>query len=166
MFPPTYKLWLLVTKCCCVTFVSLFINLRHPRDFVKSFKTSAVSFHIAHIPKGNLVLLCTNVFLWHIGIFSLPAEGLFSCSRLRGTQGSPPGHQGASFGPWPSRGTRSGSSKWQVPTGSDSEHVEPHPGPCKPTYYRLKECPTAHVISGILNVVNVVRHYLVMERLK
>ena len=30
--------------------------------------------------------------------------------------------------------------------------------------YKLKECPTAHVISGILNVVNVVRHYLVMER--
>ena len=43
--------------------------------------------------------------------------------------------------------------------------------------YRLKEFPTAHVqvkrmsdgphvIYGILNVVNVVRHYLVMERLK
>ena len=32
--------------------------------------------------------------------------------------------------------------------------------------YKLKECPTAHVISGILKVVNVVRHYLVMERLK
>ena len=32
--------------------------------------------------------------------------------------------------------------------------------------YKIKECPTAHVISGILNVVNVVRHFLVMERLK
>ena len=32
--------------------------------------------------------------------------------------------------------------------------------------YKLKECPTAHVISGILNVVNVVRHYLMVERLK
>ena len=32
--------------------------------------------------------------------------------------------------------------------------------------YRFTECPTAHVISGNLNVVNVVRHYLVMERLK
>ena len=33
--------------------------------------------------------------------------------------------------------------------------------------YKLKECPTAHihVIYGILNVVNVVKHYLVMERL-
>ena len=32
--------------------------------------------------------------------------------------------------------------------------------------YKLKECPTAHTISGMLNVVNVDRHYLVMERLK
>ena len=44
-----------------------------------------------------------------------------------------------------------------------------------PPTYRLNECPAAHVkvkrmsegshvIYGILNVVNVVRHYLVMER--
>ena len=32
--------------------------------------------------------------------------------------------------------------------------------------YKLKECPTAGVISGILNVVNVVGHHFVMERLK
>ena len=32
--------------------------------------------------------------------------------------------------------------------------------------YELKECPTAHVIYEILNVVNVVRHYFVMERLR
>ena len=32
--------------------------------------------------------------------------------------------------------------------------------------YKLKGRPTAHVISGIWNVVNVVRHYLVMERIK
>ena len=41
------------------------------------------------------------------------------------------------------RGTCSWGSKWQVPTGSDSEHVGPS-RPMKPTY-RLKECPTAHV---------------------
>ena len=37
------------------------------------------------------------------------------------------------------------------------------------TYYiinRLRKCPTSHVISGILNVINVVRHYLVMGRSK
>ena len=32
--------------------------------------------------------------------------------------------------------------------------------------YRLKECPTAHVISVISNVIHVFRHYLVMERLQ
>ena len=46
-----------------------------------------------------------------------------------------------------------------------------------PPTYRLKECPTAHVqvkimsegshlMYGMLNVGNVVRRYLVMERLK
>ena len=33
-------------------------------------------------------------------------------------------------------------------------------------YVQVKECPAAHVISGILNIVNGVRHYLVIERLK
>ena len=32
------------------------------------------------------------------------------------------------------------------------------------THLPDKKCPTAHVISMILNVVNVVRHYVVMER--
>ena len=32
--------------------------------------------------------------------------------------------------------------------------------------YKLRECPAAHVIPGILNVVNVVRHRMVMERWK
>ena len=53
-----------------------------------------------HSPKGILVLLCVNVFFWHFGIFSLPAAGLFSCSRLRGTQGARP-DTGRKFGPWP-----------------------------------------------------------------
>ena len=36
--------------------------------------------------------LCITMYkcvFWHIGIFSLPTAGLFSCSRLRGTQGAP-----------------------------------------------------------------------------
>ena len=33
------------------------------------------------------------------------------------------------------------------------------------THVQVKtQCPTAHVISRIMNVVNVVRHYMVMER--
>ena len=72
--------------------------------------------------------------------------------------GSPPRYRAQVWALAEVRGMCSGGSNWQVPTGSDSEHVEPS-RPSKPTY-RLKECPTAQVISGILNVVNVVRHYL------
>ena len=51
---------------------------------------SPPGFHVAHIPKENFVLLCINVLFWQIGMFSLPAAGLFSCSRLRGMQGARP----------------------------------------------------------------------------
>ena len=79
----------------------------------------------AHAGGENLVLLCINVFFWHFGICSLPVAGLFSCSRLRGTQGACP-DLARKFGPWPrSASTCSGGSKWQVPSGRDSEHVEP-----------------------------------------
>ena len=40
--------------------------------------------------------------------------------------------------------------------GAVQPPANPHTG--------LNECPTAHVISGILNVINVVRHSLVMEK--
>ena len=78
--------------------------------------------------------------------FSLPAACLSSCSRLRGTC--------------------SGGSKWEVPSGRDSEHVEPSrhmQTHAHNTWYILTR-PTAHAISMILKVVNVARHYLVMER--
>ena len=60
------------------------------------------------------------------------------------------------------RRTCSGGSKPQVTRGRHSERVEPS-RPMQ-THNRLTKCPTAHVISRILNVVIVVRHYLVMER--
>ena len=94
--------------------------------------------------------------------FSLPAVGLFSCSRLHGTQGARGNTRAQVWAPVDIRGTCSGGSKSQVPTGRHSEHV----GPSRPlkTTYMLKECPPAHVISGILNVINVVRHDVVMEK--
>ena len=49
------------------------------------------------------------------------------------------------------------------PTGRNFEHVEPS-RPLQTHVYRLEECPTAHVIFGILNDINVVRRYLVMEK--
>ena len=75
--------------------------------------------------------------------FSLPAEGLFSCSRLRGTQGARPDITVQVWALAEVRGTCSGGSKWQVPTGSDSEHVEPS-RPMQ-THVQVKECQTAHV---------------------
>ena len=97
---------------------------------------------------------------------SLPVAGLFSCSRLRRTQGARPDTTAQVWALVEVRGICSGGSKREVPTGSDSEHVEPSTLMQTHVQVELKECPTAHVISGILNGVNVVRHYLVMERFK
>ena len=161
VFSNVHKLWLLL----CYLRVP-FHELASPPEF-----------HFAHIPKGNLIYItmyiCVFLARWHL--FSLPAAGCFSYSRLRGTQGAYPDTTAHVWALAEVRGTCSGGSKWQVPTGSDSEQLEPS----RPMHtnvttqknirrlmYKLKEFPTAHVISGILNVVNVVRHYLVMWRLK
>ena len=110
-------------------------------------------------PRRKILYMYINVFFWPFGIiFSLPAAGLSSCSRLRGTQGAHP-DPACKFGPWPrsvarALGVQSGkSARGRIPsTYSD-------PSLCKLTY-RLKECPTSHVISGISYVINVVRHYI------
>ena len=102
------------------------------------------------------------MWFFHIGIFSLPAAGLFSLSAP-GNAGSPPEPHGASVG------NRRGP--WHVVWGFKvaSNHgkafrarraIQAHAN----IRTILKKCPTAHVISRILKVVNVVRHYLVMER--
>ena len=135
---------------CCVTFVSLFINLRHPRDFT------------LHTPqRGTLhyyIYICVFLALRH---FSLPASGLFSCSRRRGTQGARP-DPARKFGPWPRSAARAlGVQSGKSPRGGIPSTWS-HPGACKPKN-RLKQYPTAHVISGILNVINVVRDYLLSD---
>ena len=73
----------------------------------------------------------------------------------------------ASLGP--GRGPRHvlWGSKWQVPSGRDSEHVEPS-RPMQTHVHNtfltwVKKCPTAHAISMILNVT-AARHYLVTEK--
>ena len=83
-------------------------------------------------------------------VFSAPAHA-----------GSSPEHHGASMGPGRGPWHVIWGSKSQQTTGRHCEHVviQAHANT-----YRLKECPTAHVISRILNVVNVIRHYSVMER--
>ena len=68
--------------------------------------------------------------------FSFAAAGLFSCSGLRGTKGARRNTRAQVWALADIRGTCSGGSKSQVPTGRHSEHV----GPSKPlqTHVRPK----------------------------
>ena len=70
------------------------------------------------------MLLCINVFLGNSAFFSLPAAGV---SRALGfvARREPARTPRRKFGLAEVRGTYSGGFKWQVPSGSDSEHVEP-----------------------------------------
>ena len=72
-----------------------------------------------HILLRTIFFFCTSTF------FSLPAAGLFSCSRLRGTHGARLNTTAQVWGLAEVRGTCSGGSKSQVTTGRHSEHVEP-----------------------------------------
>ena len=105
---------------CCATNVSVF-NLRHPRDFT-----------LTHIPKRNLVRIYIYMCFFHpSAFFSLPAAGLSSCSRLRGTQGARPDPI-RKFGPPP----RSVARALGVESGTSARGGIPstysHPGPFKP----------------------------------
>ena len=96
--------------------------------------------------------------------FYLLAAGLSSCSWLRGTQGAHPDPI-RKFGPRPRSVARAVGVESGTSAGGGIPSTYSHPGPCKPTrtkyiINRLKKCPTSHVISGILNVINVVRHYI------
>ena len=112
------------------------------------------------------------VLLAHRHFFS-SGRGSFLVLSAPWHAGGPPGPRAQVWALAEVRSTWPGGSKWQVPSGRDSEHVEP--GPCKPKY-RLKKCPTAHVKvkrmsdgscdTWDLQCRHIVRHYLVMERLK
>ena len=108
MFPPTYISY----DYCCVTFVSLFINLRPPRDFTLTHPEGEPCISIQ-------MCFCTSTFV------SLAAAGYFSCSRFRGTQGARPNTTAQVWALAEVRGTCSGGSKSQVTTGMHPEHVEP-----------------------------------------
>ena len=104
--------------------------------------------------KGNLVL---TMFFWPFGTFCSSGRGCFLVLSAPWHAGSPPEHQGASVGP--------GRRPWHVLWGF--EVARPHGEAFRarraihaPANARIKECPTAHVISGTLNVIYVIRHYL------
>ena len=69
-----------------------------------------------------------NVFFFTSAFFAFLSAGLFSCSRLLGTQGVRPDTTAQAWALVEVRGTFSWGSKsenWQVTTGRHSEHVEP-----------------------------------------
>ena len=110
MFPPTY----LTCNCCCVTFVSLFINLRHPQYFMSHTSRRGTFYEYIEMR-----------------IFG-PSE--FFCSSGRGSflviwapwhAGRPPGPHTQVWAMAEVRPTCSRGPKSQVPSGRHSEHVEP-----------------------------------------
>ena len=98
--------------------------------------------------------------------FSLSSANLSSCPRLRGTQGARPDpihNLGPGRGPWHVLWR----SKVIRPLGEAFRAfraVQAHANPCTEyIIHRLKEYPTTHVISGNMNVINVVRHYMTSD---
>ena len=135
----------------CATCVSVF-NLRHPREFTST-----------HIPKGNLAYIYTNVLSWPFGSVFFSGPGSFLVLSAPWHAGSPPGPLTQVGALAEGRGTCSGGSKWHVHSRRHSEHVEPSRSMQTHVHIyvinRLKNCPAFHVIPGILNVINVVRHW-------
>ena len=87
-------------------------------------------FHFNTHPEGEPCIYLVyidyiNVFFHPSAFFSLTAAGLFPCSQLCGAQGVCPDTTVHVWALAEVRGTYSGGSEWQIPTGSDSEHVEP-----------------------------------------
>ena len=76
------------------------------------------------------------VFFWHIGILFSSGRGSFLVLSAPWHAGSPPGHWVLVWALAEVHGTCSGDSKWQVPSGRDSEHV----GPSRPlrTHVQVK----------------------------
>ena len=113
------------------------------------------------------ILLCINVFflaLRHFLLFrpQVVSRALGSVARREPAR-IPRGKFGPGRGPWHVFcGFKVASPHGEV--FQSRRAIQAHAKPR--TWYRLKKCPTAHVICGVLIAVNVVRHYLMMEMLK
>ena len=110
------------------------------------------------------VLICVFICFCTSACFSSSGRGSILVLSAPGHAGSPPEHHDASVGPgqgqchvlWGFKVARNHGEAFRARRAIHA-HANPR------TYYRLKQCPTVHhVISRILNVVNVVKHYLVM----
>ena len=85
--------------------------------------TSGIS-HRTH-PEGEPCIAIYKCVFWHFVIFFFPGRWSFLVLSAPWHAGSPPGHHGASLALPEVRDTCSMGSKWQVPTGRHSNHVEP-----------------------------------------
>ena len=131
---------------------------RRPPPILKLVILGYISVHDRHKQPPPDICIYVYCSLGPLAFLSLPAAGLFSCSRLRGTQGARPDPV-RKFGPWPRSVARALAVESRTPLGEDSEHVEPS-RPLQ-THVQVKRMSGGFiVISGILNVINVVRPYL------
>ena len=69
--------------------------------------------------------MTSPVFFWHFAIFFSSGRGSFFVLSAPWRAGRPPGPRAHVWALAEVRGTCSGGSKWQVPSGRDSKHVEP-----------------------------------------
>ena len=113
-----------------------------------------------HTPKGSFVALYVCVFL-HIDIFLLFRPRVFSRALGSGARREPAETPRRTFEPWPRSVARTLGLQCRISPREGIPSTQSHPCLCKPTY-TLNKCPTAHVIS-ILNVVDVIRHFLAVE---
>ena len=105
------------------------------------------------------IRIYTNAFFRPFGIFFSSGCGYFLVLSVPWHAGSPPGPRARVWALAEVRGRCSGRSKSHVPSGRHSEHVEAS-RPLQ-THVQVKIMSGGYnLISGILNVINVVRHYL------
>ena len=77
--------------------------LAEVRDTCSGGQSAVEPVSYTHLPVSDIytryILLCINVFLWHIGIFFSSGRGSFLVLSAPWHAGSPREHQGASVGP-------------------------------------------------------------------
>ena len=101
-------------------------------------------------------------FVGPSAFFSFPAAGISSCSQLRGTQRArlDPLRK---YGPLPrsaERALRVQSGKFAREGFRARRAIQARAIPRTKYINSLKKYPTSQVMSGILNVINVIRHYI------
>ena len=152
----------LVTGCSQLgvpTAVAVHSSVRQPQR--GTLLTGEVERHV-QLPRRILRFPCINVFFFaHRHFLFWPRVfSILVLSAPRHARREPARTPRRKCGPWP-RWHCAGGSKSQVTTARHSEHVEPSRS--MQTHVQVKQMSNVrwliHVISGILNVVNVIRHH-------